>query len=138
MSHTLSEGKGVMMWLKKRGNNEQFASYLLKLFNKQTNISFYRISFTPLDNKRFQKFTTWYGLQNISQLMKDWKIYKVEKQKQKKISLEEYYNSDWHKFFMENQNQTINELYDRFKNKIRYSEFKGFYKKSKLKFNDVF
>ncbi len=133
----LSEGKGVMMWLKKRGNNEQFAGYLLKLFNEQTNISFHRISFTSCDNKRFQRFTTWYGLQDISQLVKDWQIYKIEKQKQKEISLENYYNSDWHKFFMENQSQTTNQLYKKFKNNVRYGEFKAFHKKSKLKFEGV-
>ena len=133
----LSEGKGVMMWLKKRGNNEQFAGYLLKLFNEQTNISFHRISFTSCDNKRFQRFTTWYGLQDISQLVKDWQIYKIEKQKQKEISLENYYNSDWHKFFMENQSQTTNQLYKKFKNNVRYGEYKAFHKKSKLKFEGV-
>ena len=38
----LSEGKGVMMWLKKRGHNQQFAGYLLKLFRDETNLSFYK------------------------------------------------------------------------------------------------
>ena len=133
----LSEGRGVMMWLKNRGNNEQFAGYLLKLFNQQTNISFHRITFTSCDNKRFQRFTTWYGLQDISQLLKDYQVYKVEKLKQKEISLENYYNSEWHKFFMSNQTQTTNELYKQFKNKIRYGEFKAFHKKSKCKFGVV-
>ena len=133
----LSEGKGVMMWLKRRGNNEQFAGYLLKLFNKQTNITFHRISFTSCDNKRFQRFTTWYGLQDISQLLENWKVYKIEKQKKYEEYLKQYYNSEWHKFFMENQSQTTNELYKQFKNKIRYGEFKAFHKKSKLKFSAV-
>ena len=137
MGYILSEGKGIMMWLKNRGNNEQFAGYLLKLFNQQTNITFHRITFTSCNNKRFQRFTTWYGLQNISQLVKDFQVYRVEKLKQKEISLENYYNSDWHKFFMSNQIQTTNELYKKFKNKIRYGEFKAFHKKSKCKFGIV-
>lgn len=85
----------------------------------------------------FVQITTWYGLQDISQLVKDWQIYKIEKQKQKEISLENYYNSDWHKFFMENQSQTTNQLYKKFKNNVRYGEFKAFHKKSKLKFEGV-
>jgi hypothetical protein len=67
----LSEGKGVMMWLKKRGNDPHFSGYLLKLFNKETGITFHRISFTSCDGKRFQRFTTWYGKQDIPQLKKE-------------------------------------------------------------------
>lgn len=66
----LSNGKGVIMWLKKRGNDEQFASYLLKLFNQQTKLPFHKISYTSCDSKKFQRFTTWYGLQDISNLKK--------------------------------------------------------------------
>ena len=137
MSHTLSEKKGVIMWLKNKGKNDEFAGYLLKIFYQQTNISFYRITFTCFDNTRFQKFTTWYGLQDINKLLKDYKIYKTEKQNSKQRFLENYYNSDWHNFFMGNQNNSTNELYKQFKNKIPYGEFKALYKKSKLKFDSV-
>lgn len=131
----LSEGKGVMMWLKNRGIDEQFSGYILKIFNQETNLSFYKITHNSFENKKFQKFTNWFGLQNKEQLYKNYKEYKAKKKENKEAFLEYYYNSHWHEFFMKNQSQTTNQLYKQFKHKIRYGEFKAFHKKSKLKFN---
>jgi hypothetical protein len=131
----LSEGKGVMMWLKKRGNNEQFSGYLLKLFNEQTNISFHKINFSSCDSKRFQRFTTWYGLQDISQLVKDWQVYKIEKQKKEEEDLRFYYKSCLHKLIMKYKELDKWDIYKKVKNNVSFSNFGDAYKKSKKLFD---
>lgn len=133
----LSEKKGVMMWLGRKGNSEQFSDYLLLIFYQQTDLSFYNVTYKQQDPKKFQRFMSWYALQDISQLLINWQLYKVEKQRQKEIELENYYNSEWHKFFMENQSGSTNELYKKFKNKIKHSKFKKYHKISKLKFDSI-
>jgi hypothetical protein len=75
----LSQGKGVMMWLKKRSHSEHFANFLFKTFNKETKISLHKISYHRCDSKNFQRFTTWYGLQNISELLKEFQLEKEVK-----------------------------------------------------------
>jgi len=130
----LSEGKGVMMWLKSRGNDELFSGYLLKIFNDQTKISFYKISFTDCDRKKFQRFTTWYGLQNLSELKISFDEYRKNRQQSKELSLEKYFKSEEHLFIMQNKEINRNKLYKMLEKKIRWGEFIANYKKSKTKF----
>jgi hypothetical protein len=130
----LSEGKGVMMWLKSRGNNELFSGYLLKIFNEQTKLSFYKISFTDCDIKKFQRFTTWYGLQNLSDMKTNFEEYRNNRQQSKELSLEKYFESESHFFIMENKEIGRNQIYKMLEKKIRWGEFIANYKKSKTKF----
>ncbi len=133
----LSEQKGVMMWLENKGNDEQFSGFLVKKFNKQTGLSFGRLAYTTSaeSNSKFKNFTSWYQKQNISQLEVEFQEYQIEKQKQKDLSLERYYNSDIHKLFMENKDKSLKEIYKGLKDRIPYGELKSFYKKSKAHIN---
>lgn len=132
----LSEGKGIMMWLKRRGNNEHFASYLLKIFNEQTGESFYRITYTSCDSKRFQRFTTWYSNQDLQLLNKSYQVYLINKAEQKEKSLAEYYQSELHQFILKNKGVERNTLYKKVKNKMRFGEFKAAYNKSLMANNN--
>jgi hypothetical protein len=131
----LSEGKGVMLWLIKQGNSESFSNYLLKLFKLETGLSFYKMTYTPGDSKKFHKLISWYRLQNISQLLNDFKIYETIKKEQKEKSLNAYLQSDLHKYILENKNLNKNKFLKSLKthslgaNKT-FSELVSFYKKS--------
>lgn len=128
----LSEHKGAINWLKGKGHNPQFAQYILNLFKKQTGIEFYEVSFKPNNGKDFQKLTSWYSNQDLTVLKKDFKIYVAEKLRQKENWLVEYYNSDWHKIIIANQDKPRNNLYKEFfKGKVSFEKFKTYYRKSK-------
>lgn len=130
----LSEGAGVMIWLKRRGNDALFSGYLLKLFNNQTKESFYRITFNSCDSKKFQRFTTWYSIQNLETLKTEFKEYRKNKLESKKQEMEKYFASDEHLFILKNKEMSRNQIYKMLNKKVRWNKFVDNYKKSKTKF----
>jgi len=128
----LSEGKGVMLWLSRRGHNQGFSQYILNQFKKETNIGFYEVSFRPNDGKDFAKFTSWYQKQDLKELKKQYDLFFTLKKQAKKDALSEYYNSDTHRTIIENIDIPRNKMFDEFfKGKISFDKFADCYKWSK-------